>query len=712
MSMRAIIAWMATGLLTLSAWAAPKAHTTADLVLPVEVARPGDTVWVGVRLRMEPHWHTYWQNSGDSGGPTEIAWSLPSGISAGDIHWPAPERLDVAGLTTFILQDEATLLVPLTLAKDLKPGPVTLSAQVSWLECSDICMPGEATVTNTLTIGDRTKPSANAAVLEAATAQLPQDGTSLQLATRWEAPATNHTRGLVFTWPASAGVSHPDFFPYPTEVGEVQLTPEILPAADGRLGMRVAVKASNSGQWPDAVRGVLVQTVDGRRQAYDVTLKPTDGTTASTSVASPGADSPAGSGGILKFLALAFLGGLVLNLMPCVLPILSLKILHIVQQRGAGESHAKKHSLFYLLGVVISFWMLAGLVLAGQLASWGAQFQDPRFVILMAALMTLVGLNLFGVFEIVLPGQTINKASELSTREGSTGAFFTGALSVVLGSSCAAPFLTVAIGWAFFQPPAVVLATFTAIGIGLAFPFVALSFLPALQKFLPRPGAWMERFKQAMGFPMLATAVWLLSQTADHYGDSGPLWVGFFLLVLALAAWIFGTFVQRGRKRRVLAAIVLVVIMVLGVDGTLERGLDWRHPPAVIPGNSSSPAVNGKSGINWQPWSHEAVARARAAGHPVLVDFTANWCPNCLVNKKTSLEIDSVREKIKTTGTVALIADYTRKNPDITAELRRFERSAVPLVLVYPKDADKPPQVLPALLTPGIVLDALTSAAQ
>jgi thiol:disulfide interchange protein DsbD len=455
-----------------------------------------------------------------------------------------------------------------------------------------------------------------------------------------------------------------------------------------------------------------VQTVDGRRQAYDVTLKPTDGTTALANAASSGTGTSTASGGVLKFLALAFLGGLVLNLMPCVLPILSLKILHVVHQRGAGESHAKKHSLFYLLGVVISFWVLAGLVLAGQLASWGAQFQDPRFVILMAALMTLVGLNLFGVFEIVLPGQTINKASELSTREGSTGAFFTGALSVVLGSSCAAPFLTVAIGWAFFQPPVVVLATFTAIGIGLAFPFVALSFLPVLQKFLPKPGAWMERFKQAMGFPMLATAVWLLSQTADHYGDSGPLWVGFFLLVLALAAWIFGTFIQRGGKRRARAAIVLVVIMVLGVDGTLERGLDWRHPPAVIPGNASSLPANDKSGINWQPWSHDAVARARAAGHPVLVDFTANWCPNCLANKKTSIEIDSVEEKIKTTGTVALIADYTRKNPDITAELRRFERAAVPLVLVYPKDADKPPQVLPALLTPGIVLDALNSAAQ
>jgi len=325
--------------------------------------------------------------------------------------------------------------------------------------------------------------------------------------------------------------------------------------------------------------------------------------------------------------------------------------------------------------------------------------------------MTLIGLNLFGLFEVILPGAAASKASELTAREGLSGSFFTGALSVVLGASCVAPMLAAAVGWAIAQTPFIIFLTFSMIGLGLALPFVLLSFFPALQKLLPKPGAWMEKFKIGMGFPMLATAAWLLSQTADHFGSSGPLWVGLFLVLLALAAWIYGEFHQRGSKRRGLAAILALVIAGGGYAWALEHELNWRNPPTDVPGGNV-PVTNGNSetGIPWQPWSSEAVAKARAEGRPVLVDFTANWCLTCQLNKKTSLEIDSVKAKLKEINAVALLGDYTRKNPEITAELKRFERAGVPLVLVYSKDATQPPQLLPTVLTPNIVLEALAAA--
>jgi thiol:disulfide interchange protein DsbD len=253
---------------------------------------------------------------------------------------------------------------------------------------------------------------------------------------------------------------------------------------------------------------------------------------------------------------------------------------------------------------------------------------------------------------------------------------------------------------------------FSMIGLGLALPFVLLSFFPELQKLLPKPGAWMEKFKIAMGFPMLATAAWLLSQTADHFGSGGPLWVGLFLVLLAMAAWIYGEFHQRGSKRRGLAAVIALVIVAGGYAWALEHELNWRNPPTAGTVTSATGTNGSKSGIAWTSWSTDALNKARAEGRPVLVDFTANWCLTCQLNKKTSLEIDSVRAKLKEINAVALLGDYTRKNPEIAAELNRFERAGVPLVLVYPKDATKPPILLPTLLTPDIVLNALDAAAR
>ncbi len=711
--MRIIATLVALVALALNSFAAPKSHTTAELLLPADAARPGDTVLAGIRLVMEPGWHTYWKNSGDSGEPTKIEWLLPPGVTAGEIKWPTPERLEAEGQITFILHNEATLLVPLKLSADLKPGPLELKAEASWIECEEACVLGDATISAALTIGNESKPSANAPLIEAAQAILPRDGSALAVNAGWQEASTNNTRNLLVEWPVTSAASNVDFLPYPSDDFEVGLKPEHLPVDASRVALRLSVKKSSTN-WPAKISGVVVQKIGGERQAYEVTLTPAENSTNATKPVSlsPSDGEMAGVRGIFVNLLLALLGGLILNLMPCVLPILSLKVLSIVNQRGAPASHARKHALVYTLGVLVSFWALAGLVMAGRLASWGEQFQDPRFVVIMTVLMTLVGLNLFGVFEVLLPGATINKASELTAKEGLSGAFFNGVLAVVLGASCVAPVLAAAVGWAISQPPLIIFLSFSMIGLGLALPFVLLSFFPALQRLLPKPGAWMGKFKIAMGFPMLATAAWLLSQTADHFGSSGPLWVGFFLVLISLAAWIYGEFHQRGSKRRSLAAIIALVIAVGSYAWMLESELDWRNPPDVVPGTQGAAPASTQSGVQWQPWSTEAVTKGRAEGRPVFVNFTANWCPNCQLNKKTTFNKDSVAAKIKAVNAVALQADYTRRSPDITAELRRLKRAAIPLAIIYPRDATKPPQILPTLLTPAIVLEALDAAAK
>jgi len=337
------------------------------------------------------------------------------------------------------------------------------------------------------------------------------------------------------------------------------------------------------------------------------------------------------------------------------------------------------------------------------------QFGSPVFVVCLTTLVTLVALNLFGVFEVTLGGRALDAAGGLASKHGAAGAFFNGALATTLATPCTAPFLAPALGFAFAQSASVILLVFLFVGLGLATPYVLLSCNPAWLKFLPKPGAWMEKFKIAMGFPMLATVMWLLHVAASDYGR-GVFWLGIFLVIFAFAAWIFGEFVQRGRMRRGISMIIVLVLLIGGYAFALEKELDWR---VAMPEPSATGSLKeSANGVDWQPWSPEAVAQARAAGHPVLVDFTADWCLTCQVNKKLAIEIPSVRAKLKELNAVALTGDYTRFPDGITAELNRYNHAGVPLVLVYPKNSDAPAIVLPQILTPGIVLNALNRAAQ
>jgi thiol:disulfide interchange protein DsbD len=412
-------------------------------------------------------------------------------------------------------------------------------------------------------------------------------------------------------------------------------------------------------------------------------------------------------------LLYAFIGGLILNIMPCVLPVIALKILGFVGESRSDPRHVRKLGLVYALGVLVSFVALAAVVIgvkaAGHRAGWGMQFGSPIFVVCLTTLVLLVALNLFGLFEVNLGGRALDAAGGLASKHGTAGAFFNGVLATVLATPCTAPFLSIALGFAFAQKAPMILLMFLAVGVGLAAPYVVLSWNPAWLKFLPKPGAWMEKFKIAMGFPMLATAVWLFNLAAGSYGKS-VLWLGIFLVLVAFAAWIFGEFVQRGRNRKGVALAIVLILVIGGYAFALENQLNWRAP--ITSEYATASLKESPDGITWQLWSPEAVAKARTEGRPVIVDFTADWCLTCQVNKKTSIEIPSVRAKLKEGNAVALLGDYTHFPENISTELNRFNRAGVPLVLVYPKTPTTPPMVLPEILTPGIVLDALDRAAR
>jgi thiol:disulfide interchange protein len=714
--MRAVI-FILVSLFTLAGPRARAAHTQVQLLLSAATAKPGDTVWAGVDLKMEPGWHTYWKNPGDAGQATEIKWTLPPGISAGEIQWPLPEKLPPAEVTTYGYENEVMLLVPLTLASNLPAGALNLGAKVSWLECKESCIPADVNVEAKLNIGSETKNSADASLVQSWQKKIPipLNSANWKIKAWWEKPATGDLRPLIIERPGiySAAKNIPysvDVFPEANDHFEIQSAVENLPSGIGGFCIRKFVKKFD-GDWPTEIGGTLVATNYLGRWGIDFKLPIADKTAAGDRISSTANSAPMTTQPLWQMLIFAFIGGLILNVMPCVLPVIALKILGFVSEARSEPRRVRRLGVVYALGVLASFLALAAVVIgvkaAGRHAGWGMQFGSPVFIVCLTTLVTLVALNLFGVFEVALGGRALDAAGELASKHGAAGAFFNGVLATTLATPCTAPFLAPALGFAFSQSAATIILVFLTVGLGLASPYVLLSWNPAWLKFLPKPGAWMEKFKIAMGFPMLATVVWLFNVAASSYGKD-VLWLGIFLVVVAFAAWIFGEFFQRGRRRRGVALAVVLILLTGGYGIALEGELHWRTVTPEAPGSLKESA----DGIGWQPWSAAAVAQARAAGKAVLVDFTADWCLTCQVNKKTSIEIPSVRKKIKELGVVALLADDTRTPESISAELGKYDRAGVPLVLVYPKDAGAPPIVLPEVLTPGIVLDALDRVAK
>ena len=646
-------------------------------------ARPGSDILLGLQLRMKPGWHTYWQNPGDSGQPTTWAVRGPEGTMAGPVRWPTPERLPAGPLMSYGYKTETVLLREVRIPKNLAPGTnLSLISDVTWLECADVCLPGKARLRLEIPIQAGAGPDrAHQNLLLSYEKRVPKP---LPPAWTWEPKFSSTQVSFVLR---KAGSLDPVYF-FPAPGVRLAFAEAQVFSREGN-DLRATLRPDPAAGPITALAGVLVFRTGEGLHAYR--LQPED--------ASDGLN-------LWGALLFAFIGGLVLNLMPCVLPVLSIKVQGLLLRSGESRAQSMLHGGMLTAGVLGSFWLMAGAILfaraGGESLGWGFQLQSPPIVTALAAVMLLFALNLMGVFEV---GTTIQKAGARGGSSGLWGSFLTGVLAVVVAAPCTAPFMGAAIGFAVVQPALVALGVFTALGLGLAFPYILLSAFPNLLRFLPRQGAWMDTLKKSMGF-LLATAVawlvWLLGRL------SGVDAIGFLLgalLVLAAAAWLYGHAVQNPtastRARRMAGGIALLLAALGLYLGTLAA----RLQAAPGPQTSSSP-----SHIQWEPFSPARLSALRAEGEPVFLDFTADWCLSCKVNERTSLETEAVGRQMKKLGVTAMRADWTRRDPVITGAIQSFGRSGVPLYAVYPRGKVRSAFLLPEVLTESIVLRALERA--
>ncbi len=664
-------------------------HARVELLADVRGVVPGQPFTLGVALALDRGWHTYWQNPGDSGLPVRVAWDLPAGFTAGPIEWPYPQQVSAPPVVTYGYEGMLLLPVVVTPSADLAgPGPLTLRARVSYLVCKDVCLPEQADVALSLPLLALAQPDpAGQRRLADARARLPRSLPDIVIS------ASAFGEHYYVYWPAAAGRGDVSFFP--DHEGQIRHS---VAQARTREGSRWRLSLAAAEPAVDRLSGVLV-SAGGWDAAGQVRALRVD--TAVTPLATPPSPAPAPvtapvGMSLLWACAFAVLGGLILNLMPCVFPVLSVKVLSFIQLAHGDPGRVRRHGLAFLAGVMVSFWLLAGLLLALRAAGggvgWGFQLQSPGFVAAMALLLTAVGLNLMGVFEVGLGLSRL--AGSAPQPAGYPGSFFTGTLAVLVATPCTAPFMGAALGFALARPAWEALTIFTALGIGMALPYLVLAEMPGLLARLPRPGAWMVTLRQALAFPLFATAAWLAWVLGRQTGVDA---VGLLLLAalgVGFAAWGLGH-VQRGVRRWLPGSVVVVG---LGLAAVLGFAAAMRPDAMAV-------APRSGAGLDWQAWSPEAVERHRAAGERVFVDFTAAWCITCQVNKRVALGTAAVAARFAELGIVPLKADWTRYDPAITQTLASFGRSGVPLYVYY--DGSAPPRVLPSVLTPGIVLEAL-----
>jgi len=667
-------------------------HLSVQLVSSDARVVAGTTTVVGLRLEHEPEWHTYWINPGDSGLGTKLSWRLPQGVTAAEIDWPAPRRIDVGPLTNFGYDGEMVLPVRITLPAELAIGSsVPLQVKASWLVCKEECIPGEAVLTLQLPIaGSATRDGRWEALFAAAQAAKPEVVT---WAAHWS-DAGDDVDVLIQDHGGITDFSTLEVFPQAgTLIAHGRGVVERL--ADGRL--RIRTPKSDSFTPASAGMAFLLATGSGaqrRVMALEVQARAAVATTTTGPLTAP---APASQPTIPLAILFALLGGVLLNLMPCVLPVLSLKALTLAEHsHDPGQS--RRHGLLYCAGTLVCFVGLAALLLAlrsaGQALGWGFQLQTPWVVAGLAMLMTVMGLSLSGMFE--LGSSWMGVGQQLTEGGNGRGAFFSGMLAAVVASPCTAPFMGPALGFAIVQPAPVALGVFAALGIGLSLPIVALSFAPALGRWLPRPGAWMQRFKQLMAYPLYVTAVWLLWVLGRQSGTDGMALVMLGILALVFGLWLWGSSSGRLPLR---AGALLALIGAAASMVALER----------LPVTSDSRSTAGAARA-WQPWSSDALQELRAEGKPVLVNMTAAWCITCLANERVALSSDSVRTELRELNIVYLKGDWTQRDASITDYLSQFGRNGVPLYVLYPSGQGAP-EVLPQVLTPSIVAAALRRAA-
>ncbi len=662
-------------------------HIEAELVAEQTAWLPGTVNWVALRLKPESGWHTYWRNPGDSGLPTTLKWSLPEGWSAGEIQWPYPQPHKLGDLTNYGYGEETLHLVALQLpartTNDIPEGDIVVQALAKWLVCADVCIPGQAELMLSLPLTEiATADPAWASRFADARRRLPRaeplpgsyaiDGGELNLSVQ--------TGDQLL-----AGAQRAEFFAGSNNLVNHGAAQRSVIEHDG---LRFSQPLSGFFTAPqETVEGVLV--VHGAvTQAYNVALS-AGGVATVPPEAAPVAP-PNAVPNLAQILLFALLGGLILNLMPCVFPVLAIKAVSVIE----SHRNERAHALAYTAGVVLSCASVAALLIAlrasGQALGWGFQLQSPVFIALLAYLMFTLGLSLSGVAQ--FGTRFMGVGQSLTEQGGYTGSFFTGVLTTVVASPCTAPFMGVALGYAIAQPAPLALLVFVVLGLGLALPFLLLGFFPRLGAWLPRPGAWMETFKQLMAYPLYLTAVWLLWVLDRQTGESATALILVGLVLIAFSLWLWNSASPAGPRGFLRGALALAAAF--GALALLAHpALKVHQAAAVVP-------VTGQ-----EPYSDARLAELREQGRTVFVNFTADWCITCKVNEKVALDNSRVKAAFAEKNVAWLTADWTREDPVITAALARFGRFGVPLYLLYRPNMEA--QLLPQVLTPDTVIDAL-----
>jgi len=648
---------------------------------------PGQTFTVALELTLEPTWHVYWTNPGGPGFPPSIQWVLPEGFVADNIQWPAPHHFEAAGITQYGYENKAMLLIDITAPENIQAGSqVTLTAKTKWLMCQEICIPGNETLSINLPVVS--KPADANPEHTSAFAQARQ-----QIPTAADADASIQisTNEMIATFP---GVSLPQGVTahlYPSSAGIfASESKQMVTQSEGDLIIRVPLLDGFNLEDTPRFKGVI-----GFESENGEYLQPLKIDTLITAYKSQEVSVPISPSKLLSTLGFAFLGGIVLNLMPCVFPVLSLKIMGFVQQAGENTRIIKLHGLVFGAGVLISFWALAGALLAlragGDSLGWGYQLSSPNFVLGMLFLIFGLGLSLAGVFEIGT-GMTRLAGNIDGKPDGYGKSFFSGVLATVIATPCTGPFMGAALGVALAAPSYQAMLIFTSLAMGMAAPYMLLSFFPKALNYLPRPGAWMETFKQLMAFPMFATAAWLMGVYIALKGEDIIIPLGLGLTLLAMGAWAYGRYTRPHLSNRLqwfgrVAGVACLIASVLIVANRRE-GM-----------------------VTWEPFEETALTERRQEERPVFVDFTATWCLSCIANKKSSLRTPAADKLFLANNVAVMEADWTDQNERILKVLEKHGRSGVPLYLVFPKDPNAEPKILPNILTPGIVREAIEWAA-
>jgi thiol:disulfide interchange protein DsbD len=686
---------LAIGLMwTAAVWAASSAsartvvsdHVRAEWIPESTHLQPGVPLVLGLKLAHAPQWHTYWINPGESGLPTTVEWDLPEGFAAGELQWPTPEWMSLMGMVSFGYGGEIMALVEITPSATLPPnGEVELRGELMWLECADSCIPGGGPFSFSLPV--RNEPASPDAAVQAqftrARATLPDDGTG------WNATMTADSPNTV-----SLSITPPPTATPPGDIGEVRF----FPAREGLFDLTVGLPVTwEDGTFrirgtllpepitrPDSIRGVLAASTGWAGGAEPAATWIEAVADTASAAATPLPHS------LWVIAMLAFAGGILLNAMPCVFPVISLKILGFVNLAGSDPRKIWRHGLLFAAGVLVSFWALAAALLAIKASvpsiGWGYQLSQPGFVVGMTALFFLLSLNLFGVFEL---GSSLTGLGAHAGGSGPLGTFLSGVLATLVATPCTGPFMGTAVGVAMTQPAHVGMAIFTALGAGMATPYLLLSRFPQWLNRLPKPGPWMETLKQFMGFLLMGFVLYLVWLFADLRGQAGLSRILAGLLLVALGAWTYGRWgaLARPTPTRIRAAITAALLLAAGIAYAAIA------PPEDV----------------WVEYTPKRIEQLKASGKPFFIDFTASWCVTCQANKKAVLNTQSIQDAFQQHDVTLVRADWTQQQEPITSALAAFGRRGVPLYVLYPGGLNNNPILLPELLLKSTVLDALQS---